>query len=59
MCLYAKDSYEVDYQWLINKRESTDLKYLNDSRAFIKYSNYTGDIYKTLKNTIQIKYKKY
>ena len=26
-------------QLLINKRESTGLKYLNDSKAFIEYSN--------------------
>ena len=37
--LYAKDPYEAKYQLLINKRESTGLKYLNDSRAFIEYSN--------------------
>ena len=33
--LYAKDPYEAKHQLLINKRESTDLKYLNDSKAFI------------------------
>ena len=33
------------YQLLINKRESTDLKYLNDSKAFIEYSNDMDDIY--------------
>ena len=37
--LYAKDPYEAKYQLLINKRESTGLKYLNDSKAFIEYSN--------------------
>ena len=37
--LYAKDPYEVKYQLLINKRESTGLKYLNDLKAFIEYSN--------------------
>ena len=37
--LYAKDSYEAKYQLLINKRESTGLKYFNDSKAFIEYSN--------------------
>ena len=34
--LYAKDPYEAKYQILINKRESTGLKYFNDSKAFIK-----------------------
>ena len=44
---------------LINKRESTSLKYLNDSKAFIQYSNDMHDIYKILKNTVQIKNEKY
>ena len=33
---------------LINKRESTGLKYLNDSKAFIEYSNGMDDIYKNI-----------
>ena len=33
--LYPKDSYELKYQLLINKRESTDLKYLNDSKLLL------------------------
>ena len=37
--LYAKDPYEAKYQILIDKRERTGLKYLNDSKAFIEYSN--------------------
>ena len=48
MYLYAKDPYEVKYQLLINKRESTGLKYLNDSKAFIEYSNDIGHIYKNI-----------
>ena len=28
--LYAEDLYEVNYQLLINKKERTGLKYLND-----------------------------
>ena len=39
ICLYAKDPYEAKYQFLIDKRESTGLKHLNDSEAFIEYSN--------------------
>ena len=35
--LYVKDPYEAKNQLLINKTESTDLKYLNDSKAFIEY----------------------
>ena len=29
----------------MNQRESTDLKYLNDSKNFIEYSNGMDDIY--------------
>ena len=57
--LYAKDPYEAKYQLLINKKESTDLKYLNDSKTFIEYSNDMNDIIKILKNVIQIKNEKY
>ena len=28
---YAKDLYEAKYQFSINKREGTELKYINDS----------------------------
>ena len=35
--LYANDPFEVKYKLVINKRESTALKYLNDSKAFIEY----------------------
>ena len=33
---------------LIKKGESTGLKRLNDSKAFIEYANDTGDIYKNI-----------
>ena len=46
--LYAKDPYEEKSQLLINKRESVDLKYLNDSKAFIEYSTDKDDIYKNI-----------
>ena len=39
---------EIKYQFLINKRESTSLKNLNDSKAFIDYSNDMNDSYKTI-----------
>ena len=32
--LYAKDPYEARYQFVINKRESTRLKYFNDLKAY-------------------------
>ena len=45
--LYAKDQYEAKCQLLI-KRESTGLKYLNDSQAFIEQSSNMDDIYKNV-----------
>ena len=33
---------------LINKREITALKYLNDSKTFIEYSNDMDDIYENI-----------
>ena len=41
--LYAKDTFDAKYQYLINKRESTGLKYFNDSKAFTEYSNDMDD----------------
>ena len=46
--LYAKDPYEVRYQFLINKRESAGLKHLNDPKASIEYSNDMEDVYKNI-----------
>ena len=46
--LYDKDPYEVKYQLLINKNESTDLKLLNDSKSHIEYSNDMDGIYKNI-----------
>ena len=48
MYLYAKDLYEAKHQFLINKRERTRLKHLNDSEALIQYSNKVDDIYKNI-----------
>ena len=38
----------MKYQLLINKRESTGLKYLNDSKTGIEYSNDMDDICKNI-----------
>ena len=46
--LNAKDPYKAKYQSLLNKREGTRLKHLNDSKAFIEYANDIDDIYKTI-----------
>ena len=35
----SKDSYERKYQLLINKCEGADLKYVNESKAFLEFSN--------------------
>ena len=48
--LYAKDPYEDKYQYLINKRERVGINYLNDSKAFIEYSNDMHDVYKNIDN---------
>ena len=37
--LCVKNPYEAKYQLLINKTQDAGLKYLNDSKAFIDYSN--------------------
>ena len=46
--LYARDPYEVKYQFLINKRESIGLKPFNHLKAFIEYSNHMQDVYKNI-----------
>ena len=46
--LYIKDPNEAKYQLLINKRKNLGLKHFNDSKAFIEYSNYMGDIYENI-----------
>ena len=43
-----KDPYEAKYKLLINKKESTNLKFLNDSKAFIAFSKDMDDIYKNI-----------
>ena len=46
--LCAKDPYEGKYQFLINKKESIGLRYLNDSKAFVEYLDNMDDIYKSI-----------
>ena len=46
--LYAKDLSEPKYQFLIKKREDVGRKHLNDPKAFIEYSQGTGDIYNNI-----------
>ena len=46
--LYAKNLEEPKYQFLFDKRERADIKNLNDSNAFIEYSNSMDDIYNNI-----------
>ena len=45
--------------FLIKKLESTGLKYLNDSKTFIKYSNDIDDTYKNIEEYNPNKKRKY
>ena len=46
--LYAKDLSESKYEHLINNRENTGIKHLNDSKAFIDCSNTLDDVYENI-----------
>ena len=48
--LYAKDTDEKKYQYLINKREQAGIKNLNDPHAFIEYSNDMNDVLEDINN---------
>ena len=57
--LYAKDTDEDKYQYLINKREQAGIKNLNDLHAFIEYSNDMNDVLQDINNYNKNKDKKY
>ena len=51
--MYAKYPYDTKHQFLnkqniINKTESTGLKYFKDHNAFIEFSNDMQDVYKNI-----------
>ena len=46
--MYAKDLSESKYEYLIKNRENAGIKHLNDSKAFIEYSNTMNDVYKNI-----------
>ena len=48
--LYAKNTDEDKYQYLINKREQVGIKNLNDPYAFIEYSNDMDDALEDINN---------
>ena len=54
--LYAKDTYEAKYQYLINKREDVGIAHFNDPKAFIEYSNDMWDVYKNINYCKNINY---
>ena len=55
---HEPDIEKAKYQFLINKRESTGLKYLNGSKAFIEYSNDKDVICKNIEEYNPIKKQK-
>ena len=48
--LYAKDTDEDKYQYLINQREQAGIKNLNDPHAFIEYSSDMDDVLEDINN---------
>ena len=48
--LYAKDTYESKYQYLINQSEKVGLDHFDDPKAFMEYSNDTQDVYKNIED---------
>ena len=48
--LYVKDIGEDKYNYLINIRGQAGLKSLNDSKAFIEYSDDMGDVFDNINN---------
>ena len=48
-CLYAKDPYDAKHQLLITKQQVIGLKHLNDSKAFIEYSNDMIDVHENIR----------
>ena len=56
--LYAIEPSEPKCQSLIKKQESTCLNYLNESKAFIEYSNAIDDVYKHIEEYNQNKNRK-
>ena len=57
--LYAKDTDEDKYQYLINKREQVRIKNLNNPYVFIEYSNDMNDVLEDINNYNKNRDKKY
>ena len=56
--LYAKDTDEKKYQYLMNKREQAGIKNLNDPHAFIEYWSDMNDVLEDINNYIKNRDKK-
>ena len=54
-----KDPYEAKFQFVIYKIEGPGLKHVNDSKAFIEYSNNMDDIYEDIEKYNSNKKQKY
>ena len=48
--LYAKETDQKKYQYLINKREQAGIKNLNNPHTFIEYSNDMNDVRENINN---------
>ena len=46
--MYAKLLSEPKYEYLIKNRENAGIKHLNDSKAFIEFSNTMDNIYENI-----------
>ena len=53
--LYAKDSYEAKYQYLINKHEKVGLNHHDDPKVFIEHSDDMQDVYKKIDEYYTVK----
>ena len=48
--LYAKYLSKPKYEYLIKNRENAGIKHLNDSKAFVEYSNTMNGVYENIDN---------
>ena len=46
--LHAKNPYKAKYQCLVSKREKVGVKYYDNRKAFMEYSNDMQDVYKNI-----------
>ena len=57
--LHAKDLSESKYEYLTRNRQNAGIEHLNDSKAFIEYSNTMDDVYENSDNYNPKRKKKY